>query len=337
MVASGRIAMTAAALTLLSGCHEVTEYTGSGEFGAVILDAEDLSVVGYVAGIDGARSLASMGSHRFLVGTTTGRVYEVDSQDLEVVGQRQITAGSGAAVERMVKSPSASTLYLLTGAGRILEIDQETFEVEDEFNAGASPSDICRSPGGLARIYVADAQQGRVREVWTSDNHVGKVIEVPEMPVAMAGYRSDPDQLVAAHDGEGGVSIVDIQVGGSSSLLSGSHGPYSDVAVAVSDTIICAAAPGWNSETGRLYVVDMTGLQPAVEYFSVEGHPRCVCVNPMGSPPYFYAACADGDRTVVVALNYLSGQVEMTAELEGYPWAVSTHQNGEYLIVLTSI
>ncbi|MGM0628142.1 MAG: hypothetical protein ACQETZ_08280 [Candidatus Fermentibacterota bacterium] len=337
MVAARWMAPALCALLLAAGCHEVTEYTDSGEFGAVILRTSDLSVVGYVAGMDGARSLVSMGGSRFLVGTSTGRVYEVDSEVLEIVRHQQVTAGSGAGIRRMVKSPSASTIYLLTGSGKILEMDSETFGIVDDFTAGASPSDICRSPGSIPRIYVSDMEQGRIREVWTSDNHVGKVIEVPEMPVSLAGYLSAPDVLVSAHEGQGGVNIVDIEAGGSISLLSGSSGPFSDVAVAGADTIVCAGAPRWDADNGRLLMVKMGEMGPSVSSFPVEGHPTSVSASPPGSSPLFYAACADGDRTVVVALNYLHGQVQMTAELEGYPWAVSTHRNGEYLIVLTSI
>lgn len=337
MVAGRWAAAALCVLLLAGGCHEVTEYTDSGDFGAVILRTSDLSVVGYVAGMDGARSLVSMGGSRFLVGTSTGRVYEVDSEVLEIVRHQQVTAGSGAGIRRMVKSPSASTIYLLTGSGKILEMDSETFGIVDDFTAGASPSDICRSPGSIPRIYVSDMEQGRVREVWTSDNHVGKVIEVPEMPVSLAGYLSAPDVLVSAHDGQGGVNLVDIEAGGSISVLSGTSGPFSDVAVAGADTIICAGAPRWDADNGRLLMVKMKEVGPSVSSFTLEGHPTCVNVNPTPSIPFFYAACADGDRTVVVALNYLYGEVQMTAELEGYPWAVSTHRNGEYLIVLTSM
>ena len=333
----GRGVLLAVAALTVAGCHSVTEYTDSGDFGAVVLNASDLSVLGYVAGIDGARSLVSMGGSRFLVGTSTGHVYEVDSQLMEIVEHHQVTAGAGAGISRMVKSPSAATIYLLTGMGKILEMDQETFEVVDDFGVGASPSDICRSPASLPRIYVSDAQQGMVREVWTSDNHVGKVMEVPESPVALAGFLPDPDRMVSAHDGEGGVSILNTDSQYYSVLLSGDDGPYSAVAMASTDTIVCAAAPRWNSDGGRVYMIDMAGPEQGTVSLSVDGHPTCICVHPLGSPPYFYAACADGDRTLVEALNYLYGQVQMTAELEGHPWAITTHRSGEKLIVLTSI
>jgi len=337
LVAGRWVAAALCVLLLAGGCHEVTEYTDSGDFGAVILRTSDLSVVGYVAGMDGARSLVSMGGSRFLVGTSTGRVYEVDSGVLEIVRHQQVTAGSGAGIRRMVKSPSASTIYLLTGAGKILEMDSETFGIVDDFTAGVSPSDICRSPGSIPRIYVSDMEQGRVREVWTSDNHVGKVIEVPEMPVALAGYTSDPDVLVSAHDGQGGVNLVDTQAGGTINLLSGTGGPFSDVAVATQDSAICISIPDWDGDNAELRLIGLTELEPVEQSFSMEGHPTCVAVNPTPSIPFFYAACADGDRTVVVALHYLYGEVQMTAELEGYPWAISTHRSGEYLIVLTSM
>jgi hypothetical protein len=319
------------------GCHSVVEYTDSGEFGAVLLDAEDLSVVGYVAGMDGARSLASMGSHRFLVGTSDGAVYEVDSQAMVVLEQHRVSAGSGAGVERMVKSPSASSLYLLTGSGRILEMDQYGFDVLDQFSACAAPSDICRSPSSIPRIYVADEEEGLIQEVWTSDNHLGKSILVPERPVALAGYCVDPDIIVSAHAESGGVNLIGLETEGYTRLIDGSEGPFADVAVAMQDTVCCAVSPDWDSQTGRLHLVATSGIGPNVEVIGVEGHPRCVCANPLPDKPFFYVACADGQRTLVLAVDYLNSSIEACVELEGYPWAISTHQSGQYLIVLTSL
>ena len=325
------------ALPLLLGCHDVTEYTESGEFGAVILDASNLSVVGYVAGMEGARTLAPLSGSLFLVGSADGRLYEVDSQRLEVVRQHRIGGGSSSSVKRMLSSPSASTIYMLTGMGKALEVDDTDFLVLDEFSVGVSPSDACRSPSQRPRIYVSDRDAALVREVYTSNNSQGTLYDVAESPVALAPYPDDPDAVVTAHEGEGGVNLLYLATGVTTEVVPGSMGPFSDVAVASRDTTACAAAPNWNGEDGRLALVLPGGIQPEVVGVSVTGHPTCVCSNPDPSRPYFYAASSSGSNTVVSAVNYLDRTLEMTVTVEGYPWDIMTHRSGEYVIVLTSI
>jgi hypothetical protein len=69
----------------------------------------------------------------------------------------------------------------------------------------------------------------------------------------------------------------------------------------------------------------------------VEGNPACVCVNSNLTRPYFYAACADGDVTRVVMVNYRTWEIEGTAEVDGYPMDISSHDGGTRLVVLTAL
>jgi len=331
-------AFTVLALLFLAGCHDVTEYTDSGEFGAVILDASDLSVEGYVAGLEGARTLTSMGGSSFLVGTSTGMVHEVDSDQQVITASHRVSAGSSASLDCFTKSPVGSSLYMCAGSGKLLEMSTQSFDVVDDFSAGPSPSAICRSPEGLGRIYVTDAQEGRLREVNASTNQVNWVYDIEPAPAAIAVHSDDPPVMVVAHGDDKGLHAVRLDWSSPRSNWLFYDGTFTDVASAPSDTVLCLAEPRWDAESGRLWLARVGWARP-FEYksFGVEGHPVCVCANSDYSMPYFYAACADGNRTVVVMVNYLSFEIEATAEIDGYPWDISSHSNGSRLLVLTSI
>lgn len=334
-LAAGVVVMVLAAL---AGCHDVTEYTDSGEFGAVILDASDLTVEGYVAGVEGARTLASMGGSSFLVGTSTGMVHEVDSHQQVITASHRISAGPSAALDCFTKSPVGSSMYMRTGSGKLLEVSTEGFDVLDDFSAGPSPSAICRSPQGLGRIYVTDAQEGTLREVNASTNEVNWVYDIEPSPAAIAVHSTDPPIMVIAHGNDEGLHAVRLDWSAPSSNWLFEEGTFADVASAPSDTVLCLAEPCWDGESGRLWLVRVGWARPfGYRSYGVAGHPTCVCVNSDYSLPYFYAACADGDRTVVVMVNYLTLEVEATVEIEGYPWDISSHNNGSRLLVLTSL
>lgn len=336
MVGRRNVSLTAFLLLMVMGCHDVTEYSESGEFGAVILDATDLSVLGHIAGMDGARTVVSMSGSRFLVGCTSGRVYDVDSEAMKVQSSSQVTSGTGGGLDELTKSPAAASVYMTTGSGKLLEMDTDDFSVLDEFSAGPSPSAICRSPEGLTRIYVTDREQGTVREVDAYSNLENWSEYVAECPVAITRHGEDPPIMITAHGNDGGIHAIRLDWIQDNYLCP--HGTFADVTSAPFDTIFCAAEPCWESGSGRLLVGEVGWVRPFTSYTqSVSGHPTCVCSNPLRSRPYFYVACADGDRTIVAALNYDTRRIEMTVELDGYPWDITTHMSGDRLIVITSL
>jgi hypothetical protein len=326
------------ALAALAGCHEVTEYTDSGDFGAVILDASDLSVEGYVAGMEGARTLVSMGGSRFLVGTSTGMVHDVDSDQQAVLASHQVSSGASAALDCFIKSPVSSSIYMRAGSGKLLEMSTMNFDVLDEFTVGPSPSAMCGSPEGRGCIYVTDAEQGCLREVSASTNEVSWTYDIQPSPAAIAVHSATPPIMLTAHSDDKGLHAVRLDWSAPRDNWLLYSGTFADVASAPQDTVFCLAQPGWGNESGRLKVATVAWQRPfESRNFEVDGHPVCVCTNSDYSMPYFYAACADGDRTVVVMINYLTFEVEGTAEIDGYPWDISSHNNGTRLIVLTSL
>ena len=322
-----------ASIVAFSGCHEVTEYSDTGEFGAVILNASNLSVEGNVSGLEGARCLLSMDEDNFLVGSSSGRLYVVDSQGLGVQSSHQITAGSGAGVLKMLSLGGMGSIYVITGMGSLLEVDRQSFSVVDEFGVGSSPSDMCRSPSGAGRIYVTDQEQGRLYEVYTSDNSIGWNIPLSGAPMAVAPLSSSPDFLIAASS-SGGMSSVDLGLQYRYALVGGS---FSDVASLPWDSLYCAVAPCWDDDGGYLILARQKWQESTFFHqTSLPGHPSAVCATEVPSLPYFYAACATDDGTLVAAVDYRYGTIAHTAELEGRPWAIITHAGGESVVVLTS-
>ena len=324
------------ALTALAGCHSVTEYTDSGDFGVVVLNASDLSVGGYVAGMDGARTVVSMGDSALLVGCSNGMVHTVNSEGLFIASSEYVTAGTGGGLDCFMKSPVRSSLYAITESGRIVEFSSADFSLLDEFAAGPSPSSMCRSPSGVGRIYIADDQQGVVREINALTNQEYGSYNVGACPMAVAPNCADPPMLVTVHGQDTG--IYSIRLDWSSVNWLRDRGTLCDVASLSTDSIFCALEPAWDEESGAMLLCEGGWLSP-IEVYSceVDGHPTAVCCSPDPQLPYFYAACASGDETLVVALNYQSREVEMTTLIDGYPYDITTHRNGEKIIVLTAL
>jgi hypothetical protein len=334
-----RTAPLLGALLLISaGCHEVTEYTDSGEFGAVVMDATDLTVQGYVAGMEGAGTLVSMEGSRFLVGTATGWIHEVDSGELRIIRSKQVSAGGASALGGLTRAPVGGSVYALTGGQKLLEIDPDGLDVLDEFTAGPSPSDICRSPQAEARLYIVDQGDARLRELSVSDNQVNWEHDLPPSPLAAAVHSADPPILLIAHGDDGGLTALRLDWMGDAVMSV--DGSFSDVVSAPEDTVLCAAEPRWGSDSGRLFLARV-GWPSLFEFetasLGVEGNPACVCVNSNLTRPYFYAACADGDVTRVVMVNYRTWEIEGTAEVDGYPMDISSHDGGTRLVVLTAL
>lgn len=339
MVVYSRIAASAGLLllTLTLGCHEVTEYTDSGEFGVVILSAWDLSMEGYVAGVDGARTLCSTGKLSFPVGCTSGQAYEVSLEGMEVLDVYQITAGAGAGLDCMTRSPSAYSAYMSGGGSKILEMELNGYTVIDEFSCGSSPVDICRSPAGNARIYILDSGNECIREIWSSSNSQGWTLGVAESPMAVAGALDQPEVLVTTHGDQGGVQLHNLDYGFSSEILSAEYGPFSAVAAVPRDSLCMVAAPEWQGQQGRIYLLRVGEADASLlDSKQLEGHPVEICGDPSQGPPYFYIACVDGEYTRIYAYSIISQQIELSAELEGYPWEMSTNLD-DHLIVLTSL
>ena len=331
------------ACILLAGCHQVTEYSDSGEFGAVILRADNLEVLGYIPGMAGARSALSLGPDKFLVGCTTGYLYEVSTDSMAITASRQVTAGSGAGLDHLLLSPLEESVYAITGGG-ILEITLEGYGAIDEIPMGVSLSDMCVSPlelpDSLQRLYLTDSGASVIREFYAYYGEEGWVLEMPTEPRAIVDHYADPPLLLAALGDGGGICAIDLDMAVCQQKLPGSYSDVASLSFGIWDSTFCAAEPRWSEDSGRLRMGatgQVWGDPPECRSFSVPGHPVSVCASPELSLPYFYAVCADGANTVVVALDFQLQEVVSITELDGHPWDIAPHRYGEYLVVLTSI
>lgn len=322
------------AVLAVSACHSITEYETGGESQVAKIDISELSVESTMGGLEEARSLCSIDNDEFLVASSSGRLYRINSETMSVDTSFRVgSSGLGGGYRRMSRVPGGRRVYLIDAGGKILDINLFGNEVVDQFEVGPAPADMCSSVSGLMRVYVVDGSDDKVREIDTEDNRLVRERELRYRPVGIAGFDGGHDYLgIVSSESSGSYEMFDTGDMYGSRIYTGS--PCEEVAILSDSLLSCVIQPNWGSPAGTALLV--SGYFPVVEAtLEMPGNPTCVCVHPEGT--YFFVACASEGETVVAVIDPFTLDVIKGIAVEGYPWDITTHRSGRYLLVLTDL
>lgn len=318
----------------LFGCHQVAEFETGATSGVSFIRTSDYMVETVVPGLEGARSIRSNGNNEFLVATSNGALYRVNSQTMAVDTCFLIGTPSGNGYNVIIRSPQQNSIYILGSAGKLIEVGLNNNFVKDEFYTGPNPVDLCISPDGSNHIFVIDSGDQTIRKVMTSSNTVIAESNLYHIPSSVSGYVAFPEFVLAAcSDDTGSVYMMDVETLILYSAISTGM-PCEGIASSQNDSVFCVTHTGTGSSDGGATLVRATPFPEYLEYFPITGTPVSLCSHPFNSN-FYVASLKDGD-TVITVLNGDTFQVETEFTIKGLSFDITTHRNGEYLLVLTS-
>jgi YVTN family beta-propeller protein len=324
----------AGVLLSAQGCHQITEYQSGGESRVTMIKISDLAVESTMDGLEEGRSICSTDADEFLVASSSGRLYRVNSEQMSVDTSYRIgSSGLGGGYRSMIKVPGGRRIYVVDAAGKILDINLYSNQVVDQFEVGPAPTAMCPSQTGLMRVYVVDGSDNRLREIDTEDNRLVRERELGYRPVGVAAFDGGRDYLgIVSSESSGSYEVFDTQDMYGCRVYTGS--PCGEVRFLPDSVLACVTQPQWGSSAGLAAMI--SGYVPTTEaVLEMPGNPVCLCVHPQGD--YFFVACASGGETVVAVIDPLTLDVIKGIAVEGYPWDVTTHRSGQYLLVLTAL
>ena len=73
-----------ASICLFSGCHSVTEVSGSVQSSVTFISTSDFTIVDTLDGITDGRSICSINNTLFFVYNAYGRLYRIDSGEMAI-------------------------------------------------------------------------------------------------------------------------------------------------------------------------------------------------------------------------------------------------------------
>jgi hypothetical protein len=314
-------------------CYSPTEHDTVSQCGVVKLRVSDNTIMGSVDGIPDGRALCSIGNTQFLVASGTGEIFSISSQNMTIDTSFAVGYAGGAGYRSMI-NPKPGSIYVTGSSGKVLEISLANFSVLDEFEAGSMPNVLSPSTSSTETFYVADGSDGRIRELNMTSNSVVRQTEALNFnPVALAPESCLNDYLLAAcADGEGSVFRVSLATFHPDAVQLGF--PCSDITAFPAESIWAVTHPQWQSETGYLSICSSYS-PPDVQLVSLAGNPMRVCSVPGTTLFYVLSYLGDG-QSRVFAVNFLTGEVEAEIDVAGFPWDITSHGNGEFVLVLTS-
>ncbi len=315
-----------------TSCHQPVEYDSSAASGVVKLRLSDYTVAGNVSGIEDGRALCSLGNSEFLVTSGTGILYRFDSPSMTLDSSYAIGFGSGSGYGEIIY-PKPGSVYIIGAAGKLIEVDLQTNSVAAEFEAGPLPTALCASTSSQ-RFFVADGSDCRIREVDTGSNTVLRSTEpLKETPVSLAAESYLEEYLLACcADEDGTVGRISLSTFYTSHLNLGSAG--SDLSAFPAESIWAVVHPDWYASDGSISLCSNYFL-PTVTEVTIAGHPTDVCSVPGTTLFYVLSYLGDG-MSRVSSVNYLTGDRQEVLDIPGFPWDITSHANGEYLLILTS-
>jgi hypothetical protein len=324
---------TAALITLASaGCHHPVEYETTAESGVVKIRVADNTIAGSVGGIEDGRSLCSLGNTEFLVTSGSGILYRFDSGQMLLDTSFAVGAGSGAGYGDMVR-PKPGSVYLIGAAGKILEVSLQSNSVVDQFDAGPLPNALCASATDQ-RFYVADGSDRRVRELDSGSNTVLRASEpLDAIPVSITAESfQDEFLLTSCSDDAGTVGRISLSTFYAGPIEIGS--PCTGITAFPAESIWAVAHPAWETVNGSVSICSNFFL-PQISEVSVAGHPTDICSVP-GSTLFYVLSYLGNGMSRITAVNYFTKETVAEIDVPGFPWAITSHANGEFVLVLTS-
>lgn len=180
-------------------------------------------------------------------------------------------------------------------------------------------------------VTTTDSSDRQIREIDPVSNTVLRTSSpLNSVPVSITIESFQNAYLLAASSSEEG-TVERVTLSTFYVTLSSSS---SDITAAPAESIRAVVHPEWFAENGS---VSICSNYSAPEIFSVPvaGHPTNICSVP-GST-LFYALSYLGDGTSrITAINYFTKEIIAKIDIPGFPWDITSHANGEYILTLTS-
>ena len=323
-------------LHLLSGCHGITDYSGSGGYQVSIIRTSDMTIEGTIGGFEGGRALLSLGESEFMVLTNQGKLFRVHRPDLSVSDIYTVGQPDVSGYRSITRLPGGSVYF--TGAfEEIIEFAPDVGVVLDEFSGGLAPVSICRAPSGDT-LYIADAYDNSIREVMATGNVITRVVELPATPQAIAPHEGlEPGKYIVAvcylSDNAYAIrtdwDLVMIEL------------PVSrfawDVAAMPQNSSWCIACPDYGGSMGGIILVEGPPDLWTTSYLRLGGHPVSVCAQELGTTFFVAGEREEGGDARVCAVDPSVPAVVSQVVIPGTVLDMVTHANEQYVLVLTSI
>lgn len=322
------------ALTLLLNiaCYSPVEYEIIDQSRIVKLRVSDNSIVATSSSVTDGRSLCSIGNNAFIVASGNGTLYRFNSEEMQLDTSFVIGFGSGSGYSSMI-TPKPSSIYVIGAAGKIIEINLQSNSVIDEFEAGPLPNGLCASPT-TQRFYVSDGSDQKIREIDPVTNTVLRTSSpLDNVPVSIVIESFQNSYLLAASSSEEGV-VERITLGTFYVEPVSIGNPSSDITAAPAESTWAVVHPEWFEENGSVSICSNFS-NPEIHKISIEGHPTNICSVP--GTTLFYALSYLGDGlSRITAINYFTKEIVTEIDIPGFPWDITSHANGQYILTLTS-
>ncbi len=330
MVIKCFIASTAAALLILCGCTDLTEFDHTMRAGINIFYAPDLTAVHTIENISGARSLCPLPGC-FIVATTEGTLIRFDIESYEQTGSFTIGSPSSAGYFEMEYSPTENSVYIIGALGQILELYIPDMEIMDSFSICENPVDIeIGTILELAYFYVAGATSRKIFEVRLGTNIVSRSSTLPSSPTCMAISQCQDTILIGTMAGTETVSI--------------GEGMMRHRTMVIPRIVAIETVPNDTTFCSVFYRGSTVSLVTILNYFpnplvwtgkvTIAGDIHYMCAESDGSHVYVLSYLGD-DISRLVAYNCSDYFIESQIDLPGYPLDLEISPGGT-LLVLTA-
>ena len=333
MVIRLRIAFSAAALLILFGCTDLTEFDHTLKAGINIMYPPDFSVVHTIDDISEARSLCVV-PDCFIVATTDGTVIRFDLESYQQTGSFIIGNPSPSGYFEMEYCLAENTVYIIGALGQIVELSVPDMEFMDSFIICETPVDI-EIASGKSFFYVADASSCKIYEVSQANNTAWRHCTLASSPTCMAIDQCQDTMLVGTM-GETelvstGVDVMRRRIVDFFPVILAIeplHDEYNETRLcAVIDCYsgVCVATilnywPGFSSNP------IMVGILP------IDGDIHYICTDAYGDYAYVLSYLGDS-KSRLICYNCTDYIIEDQVDLQGYPLDLEMSPEGMLLIL----
>jgi len=323
-----------ASLFLFSGCHNVTEVSGSVQSSVTFISTSDFTIVDTLEGITDGRSICSINNTLFFVYNAYGRLYRIDSSEMVIDTSFTIDPGTGQPAFGMTSPPPRSSLFVLGSGGQIIQVSIASNSVVGTFSPGPSTIALCSSrsmPNTM--IYTVDGQDNYVREIDPSSYDIVRS-DLLWLTPSCVTIAFDGDSLLVGSEIDAAYCFVALDWEPMYARPPVGSAAINDVIPFPSeDEYYYASLPHWGSGSGQ--ILKIVRPEPPSPDYGIAGNPIKIAADNNGR--YVYVLSNTGDATcLVTVIDEWFSQVVAEIPINGYPQDMSTHGNEEYLIVLTT-
>ncbi len=334
MVKIYKITCAAAALLIIPGCTDLTEFDHTLKAGINIIQPPDLSIVHTVEGISGARSLCVI-TDCFIVATTEGLLIRFDLETRQQTGVFPIGNPSSAGYFEIEYSPTESSVYIIGALGQIIEVHVPDMTVMDSFSICATPVDIeIPTDSENPNFYVAAATLRAIFEVRRESNNINRTCNLQVSPICMAIDQDQDTMLVGTLGGTALVSIGGVLL---TRRIMNNFPAILAIEAVPNDTTLCAIFDRSFSNFATIlnyFASPMSPLQLYTGIVNIYGDTHYMCAESDGSHVYVLSYLGD-NSSMLISYNCGNYFIESQIYLPGYPLDLEITPGGT-LLALTA-